>query len=205
MGKGDKPDPIFIQQWKDEMKLIISHRFKGKKLNEKKVDKYLDKVLSTMKNPEVKIVNNYRNKEVDTDLLSLIDTIHNNDLIIGGGGVLYVQHDTEGKENVMYDYISEKQILRSEYKKKRKLCKDGSDEWMYYDILQNATKIIINSLYGVHGYEGFILYNRFIAESITNIGRQIITTAVMTFESFLSDGIKYNTEGGSVSILHKCC
>ena len=188
-------EPIFVQQWKDRMKTIIRYRFKDHPLSEKKIDNYLNKVLAkSMKNPKVKVVNNYRNKEVDTDLLALIDTIHDNDLIIGGGGVLYVQHDTNGRDNVMYDYISEKQKLRGDYKKRRKQYEKGTNEWMYYDILQNATKIIINSLYGVHGYEGFILYNRFIAESITNIGRQIITTAVMTFENFLSSGVKYNTE-----------
>lgn len=191
----ERKEAVFITQWKDEMKSLIKFRFKDRPLSEKKIDNYLNEVLhKTMKNPKVKVVNNYRNQEVSTDLLSLIDTIHDNDLIIGGGGVLYVQHDTENRENVMYDYIVTKQKLRNSYKAKRREFPDDSDEWIYYDILQNATKIIINSLYGVHGYDGFALYNRFIAESITNIGRQIITTAVMTFENFLSNGVKYNTE-----------
>ena len=77
---------------------------------------------------------------------------------------------------------------------KRKEHADDPDLFAYFDILQNAAKIILNSLYGVHGYEGFILYNRFIAESVTNIGRQIITTAVMTFDGFLSNAVLYNTE-----------
>jgi hypothetical protein len=188
-------EAIFLTQWKDEMKERIRMRFPDKPLSEKKIEKYLDNVIhATIKNPKVKVVNNYRNKEVTTDLLSLIDTIYDNDLIIGGGGVLYVQHDTEGRENVMYNYIVHKQGTRNKYKASRKQYSDDSDEWIYYDILQNATKIIINSLYGVHGYEGFVLYNRFIAESVTNIGRQIITTAVMTFENFLSNGVRYNTE-----------
>lgn len=188
-------EAVFITQWKDEMKERIKLRFKDKKLNEKKVEKYLDKLIKKhMVNPELDIVNNYRNQSTHTDLLSLIDTIHDHQLIIGGGGVLYVQHDTKGRDNIMYKFIAAKQVERNAYKKQRKNYPDDSDEWAYYDILQNATKIIINSLYGVHGYDGFILYNRFIAESITNIGRQIITTAVMTFEMFLANGIKYNTE-----------
>ena len=190
-----RKEAIFITQWKDEMKERIKLRFPDKPLSDKKINKYLDNVIHLcMVNPKVRVENNYRGKTVHTDLLSLIDTIHDNDLIIGGGGVLYVQQDTEGRENVMYKYIISKQGLRNQYKKKRKSYPDDSDEWIYYDILQNATKIIINSLYGVHGYDGFVLYNRFIAESITNIGRQIITTAVMTFENFLSNGVRYNTE-----------
>jgi hypothetical protein len=191
-----KGEAIFITQWKDEMKERIKMRFPDKPLSDKKINKYLDDVIhACMVNPKVVVVNNYREAApVETDLLSLIDTIHKNDLIIGGGGVLYVQHNTDGRENVLYNYIIAKQGLRNKYKKMRKNYPDDSDEWIYYDILQNATKIIINSLYGVHGYDGFVLYNRFIAESITNIGRQIITTAVMTFENFLSNGVRYNTE-----------
>ena len=188
-------EAIFITQWKDEMKKRIKLRFPNKKLNMKKIEEYLDECIrKNMVNPKVVVVNNYRNKKTRTDLLSLIDTIYDNDLIIGGGGVLYVQHGTEGKENYMYQYIVEKQKLRGEYKAKRKLFKKHTAEWVYYDNLQLATKIIINGLYGCHGYEGFILFNKFLAESITNIGRQIICTAVMVFENFLSGSIQYNTE-----------
>lgn len=190
----EKREAIFITQWKDEMREMIKYRFPHKKLSKKKIDAYLDNVIRvSMKNPKVAVINNYRKKEVHTDLLSLIDLIHDHDLIIGGGGVLYEQHDC-GKENVMYNYIINKQGLRGKYKALRKKYDEDTNEWLYYDILQNATKIVINSLYGLHGYEYFILYNKFIAESVTNIGRQIITTAVMTFENFLSGGVRYNTE-----------
>ena len=190
-----RKEAVFITQWKDEMKERIKLRFKGRPLDDDKIDAYLNKMVSEyMVNPKVEVVNNYRNATVQTDLLALIDTIYDNNLIIGGGGVLYVSHDCEHRENVMYDYITTEQTLRNSYKKQRKQYPDDSDVWAFYDILQNATKIIINSLYGVHGYDGFVLYNRFIAESVTNIGRQIITTAVMTFENFLSNGVRYNTE-----------
>lgn len=189
-----KKEAVFVTQWKQEMTQLIKMKFSGYKLSNKKINLYMDKLIQAhMVNPQLEVVNNYRDAVVKTDLLSLIDTIEEKQLIIGGGGVLYVQHG-DGKENVMYDYITTQQGLRGSYKAKRKDYPDHSDEWIYYDILQNATKIIINSLYGVHGYDGFILYNRFIAESVTNIGRQIITTALLTFENFLSNGVKYNTE-----------
>lgn len=192
---GKQKEAIFITQWKDEMKRRLKLRFRDKKLSDKKIEEYLDKTVHAyMVNPKVEVVNNYRNKTVKTDLLSLIDVIHDNDLIIGGGGSLFVQHGTPGKENYMYPYIVEKQGLRGKYKAKRKASDENSAEYVYYDNLQLATKIIINGLYGIHGYEGFILYNRFLAESITNIGRQIICTAVMSFENFLSGSIQYNTE-----------
>ena len=190
-----KKEAIFITKWKDAMKSQILLKYADKSLSSKKIDKYLDALVEDyISNPQIIVSNNYRNQNVKTDLLSLIDAIEEQQLIIGGGGVLYVQHDTEGRENILYDYIVKKQDERSFHKKERKKYPDDSNEWVFEDILQLAIKIIINSLYGVHGYDGFVLYNRFIAESITNEGRQIITTAVTVFDNFLSGGIKYNTE-----------
>ena len=57
--------------------------------NQKKIDKYLDSLIEKrMQNPKVQIYNNYREQSVTTDLLSLIDTIHEHQLIIGGGGYM---------------------------------------------------------------------------------------------------------------------
>ena len=84
-----KKEAIFVTQWKDEMKERLKIRFKDKLLNEKKIDKYLDSLIEKrMQNPKVQIYNNYREQSVTTDLLSLIDTIHEHQLIIGGGGYM---------------------------------------------------------------------------------------------------------------------
>lgn len=188
-------EAVFIRKWKDEMKRRIYLRFPGTPWNEKKIDVYLTKLVhETMKNPEVNVVNNYRNQSVKTDLLSLIDVIEENQLIIGGAGVLFVQHDTPGRENVLFGYITQLGDKRNGAKAERKKYEKGTYMWIRFDIKQNNIKVKNNSLYGVHGYIKFILYNRFLAESITNGGRQIITTAVMTFENFLSGSIKLNTE-----------
>lgn len=45
------------------------------------------------------------------------------------------------------------------------------------------------------GYVGFVFYNRFIAESITNQGRQIISSAANAFEGFVGDSLSFSTEG----------
>jgi hypothetical protein len=73
-----KGEAIFITQWKDEMKERIKMRFPDKPLSDKKINKYLDDVIhACMVNPKVVVVNNYREAApVETDLLSLIDTIH---------------------------------------------------------------------------------------------------------------------------------
>jgi hypothetical protein len=78
---------------------------------------------------------------------------------------------------------------RKSAKKKRDLFDKGTSEWDGADREQLAFKLIINSLYGCMGYPGFILYNIFIAEAITNQGRQIITSAINAIENFLADAM----------------
>lgn len=135
-------EAIFITQWKNEMKERIRIRFKDKPLSEKKIDAYLnEKIKEYMSNPQVQIINNYRGAVVNTDLLSLIDTIENNQLIIGGGGVLYVQHGTTGRKNVLFDYITNNMTKRNFHKKERKKYDKGTDEWLREDIMQANVKI----------------------------------------------------------------
>lgn len=134
-------EAIFITQWKNEMKERIKLRFKDKPLNDKKIDAYLnEKIKEYMVNPPLQIVNNYREAVVNTDLLSLIDTIEENQLIIGGGGVLFVQHDTPNKKNVLFDYIVNLQNKRNGHKKARKQYEKNSDGWIREDIFQLNTK-----------------------------------------------------------------
>ena len=73
---------------------------------------------------------------------------------------MYVQHDTEGRENVMFDFIISKQKERAFHKKERKKYEKYSDAWVMEENFQLNVKILINSLYGAHGYPGFVLYNR---------------------------------------------
>ena len=139
--KRQKVEAVFITKWKNEMRERIKLRFKDKPLNEKKINQYLDKkVKEYLVNPEVEIVNNYRGLSTKTDLLSLIDLIEENQLIIGGGGVLFVQHNTPGRTNIMFGYITNLKDTRNNYKAERKKYKEDTDIWIRFDIFQNNTK-----------------------------------------------------------------
>lgn len=187
-----KKEAIFITKWKKKVSDII--KMKYNEIDDKKLNATLDIIIKeNLKNPKVGILNNYLNKVVKTDVLSLIDTIENNQLIIGGSGVLYQSHSV--KENPLIHFIMKNMSLRNEFKAARKKYDKGTDEWSMYDILQLIVKILINTLYGVMGYPGFILFNLFIAESITNQGKQIVCTAVESFENFLQDAVKFSTTG----------
>jgi len=187
-----KKEAIYIAKWKKKVSDIVKMKYDG--IDSKDLDKLLDGIINrTLKNPKVGILNNYLNKVVKTDVLSLIDTIDTNNLIIGGSGVLYQPHGV--KENPLIHFIMQNMSLRNEFKGLRKKYDKGTDEWSMYDILQLIVKILINTLYGVMGYPGFILFNLFIAESITNQGKQIVCTAVESFENFLQDAVKFSTVG----------
>ncbi|BBG23976.1 DNA-directed DNA polymerase I [Sulfuracidifex tepidarius] len=63
------------------------------------------------------------------------------------------------------------------YKKKAKQAKDVEQK-TFYDVVQRAMKVFINATYGVFGAETFPLYAPAVAESVTALGRYVITSTV---------------------------
>lgn len=61
------------------------------------------------------------------------------------------------------------------YKKKAKEKALSEEMRNWYDVVQRAMKVYINASYGVFGHEKFPLYALPVAESVTAIGRMIIT------------------------------
>ncbi len=64
------------------------------------------------------------------------------------------------------------------YKKKAKDKSLSDDERSWYDVVQKAMKVYINAAYGVFGSEAFPLYAPSVAESVTALGRKVITSAI---------------------------
>lgn len=183
-------ESVFIMRWVQQMAQILQLSFPDR--SKKDIDDYLFNYAKTnISNKPVVLINNYRNKTVKTTILEVIDAIEKERLIIGGDGVLYIQHSVA--ENPLIGYILHVMDSRKLMKKERDKYTKYSDDWVAYDIKQLNFKILINSLYGVLGYKRFLLSNRFLAQSITNQGKQIITTAVCTFENFLSDNVNFVT------------
>ena len=63
----------------------------------------------------------------------------------------------------------------------------GSDEYIYYRILQLTYKILMNSYYGILGERNSAFYNPFVQNSITMTGQDLITTSIIGMETFLSN------------------
>ena len=134
----------FIQQWKEEQKRSMRLKYKDR-LDEKKLDKALDKLIrDKLYVPVALLENNYLQKTAQTDLLQIIDFIHLNHPIIGGNGVLYYQH--KQRENPMLDWIISIMDGRKMAKKMRAKFPKGTAEWLLYDIKQILYKLTINSL-----------------------------------------------------------
>ncbi|QKQ99503.1 DNA-directed DNA polymerase I [Metallosphaera tengchongensis] len=69
------------------------------------------------------------------------------------------------------------------YKKKAKQKDLDEERKMLYDVVQRGMKVFINATYGVFGAETFPLYAPAVAESVTALGRFIITsTKNMAFQ-----------------------
>ncbi|WP_338600656.1 DNA-directed DNA polymerase I [Sulfolobus tengchongensis] len=64
------------------------------------------------------------------------------------------------------------------YKKKAKSPSISEEQKMLYDVVQRAMKVFINATYGVFGAESFPLYAPAVAESVTALGRYVITNTV---------------------------
>ncbi len=64
------------------------------------------------------------------------------------------------------------------YKKKSKRKDLDKDTRDWYDVVQRAMKVYINAAYGVFGHDKFPLYAVPVAESVTAIGRAIITSTL---------------------------
>jgi len=63
----------------------------------------------------------------------------------------------------------------------KKMAKDSSipeELRSWYDVVQSAMKVYINASYGVFGHEKFPLYTPSLAESVTALGRYVITSTL---------------------------
>lgn len=179
-----------VNNWRDYTLKAVKRRF-GNGVDMAKVEKYVNYLIDhEMKVPRLYLVNNLQRRLRYTDATTLGQFIEQEHLITGGAGVLFLQHDIS--DNPQREFILWLMGKRKKEKKTRDTFERGvGDDWDVWNNKQMNTKIVTNALYGVFGYAKFILHNLFLAESITRMGRVIISTAACGFENFLADNIKF--------------
>ncbi|WP_449289233.1 DNA polymerase domain-containing protein [Natrarchaeobius oligotrophus] len=83
-------------------------------------------------------------------------------------------HFRKAPDGVNRTMITELLAEREEKKALRNEHEPGTAEYEQYDRQQGAVKVIMNSLYGVSGWEQFRLYDKEAASAITATGREVI-------------------------------
>ncbi|ARS88612.1 DNA-directed DNA polymerase [Natrarchaeobaculum aegyptiacum] len=83
-------------------------------------------------------------------------------------------HFQKKPDGVNREMIEELLAEREEKKALRNEHEPGTPEYEQYDRQQGAVKVIMNSLYGVSGWEQFRLYDKEAAAAITATGREVI-------------------------------
>jgi len=78
------------------------------------------------------------------------------------------------KIGVMTELVDEALSLKSEAKKKRNSATPDTAEYNRFSEEYDVRKTIVNSLFGVTGWEYFFLYDELTAESISTMGQEVI-------------------------------
>ncbi|USZ68867.1 DNA polymerase [Halorussus salilacus] len=83
-------------------------------------------------------------------------------------------HFRKDKDGIIREIIDETLTEREEKKSLRNERDPGTAEYERFDRQQAAVKVIMNSLYGVLGWERFRLYDKAMGAAITATGREVI-------------------------------
>ena len=78
-------------------------------------------------------------------------------------------------DGMMREMVDELLTEREEKKTKRDQHEPGTDEYVLFNRQQAATKVIMNSLYGVSGWDRFRLYDKENAAAVTATGREVLS------------------------------
>lgn len=94
---------------------------------------------------------------------------------------------------------------RAVYKKNMINSKKGSEEYVYWQVLQLTMKILANSYYGVLSQAVSTFYNSFIQNSITLTGQDLISVSIYFIESFLSNNKKFDNLDDVIDFINNIC
>ena len=144
------------------------------------------------KETKCKIDNNYTKTQTTSTLLEMANWINEREPICTAYGVMFKKHNLK-KPNPLTELVRSFMEGRDVYKKKMFEYLEAHDytNVSKYNLLQLLSKRDANSIYGCLGNAACVLYNLYVAASITAQGRSVISTATMFFESFLANNVKF--------------
>ena len=176
--------------YKDQLKRMTKRVYPN--ISEVMMDKALDySIEKRYKAIPAVIDNNYTKKQVDIWLRDLTNYILAKEPICTVWGVMFKKHGVV--PNPTMDMITQFMDQRGIHKAQMFQYPKGSEEFAKYNLLQLLDKLDANATYGALSNKSCLLYNLYVAASITAQGREFISTATMFFEMFLSNGVKFGS------------
>ena len=146
-------------------------------------------IAKRFKDFDMKVQNNYNRTVTDLTMLEMLDYIARREPILTSYGVLFKKHDDV--PNPMGKVIQNFLDLRKAHKKEMFKYPKGSEMFEHYNLLQALDKIDVNGIYGLIGLYVSLIYDLNISPSVTSTGRSLISAAIMCFESFLGNNVKF--------------
>ena len=110
------------------------------------------------------------------------------------------QHFRKQPDGIMREMVDELLTEREEKKSKRDDYSPGEPKYELFDRQQAAVKVIMNSLYGVSGWDRFRLYDKDNAAAVTATGREVIEFTQETANEFDKDVIYGDTDSVMLQI-----
>ena len=161
-------------------------------LQKQELSKAIDySIKKRLRNAECNIHNNYRNTLANSNLLDVCDYIEDNKYIMTAYGTLFERH--KEVHNPLYRVLDVFINNRIKFKKEMFKYPKGSEEFKKYNMLQLLAKLDANASYGVLGAYSSLLYNIYIAASTTSQGRACISHAILFFEQFLANNVRFGS------------
>lgn len=138
------------------------------------------------------LYNSYENTVTSTSLGQVVDWLESYKPLIAESGVYFYPKDV--KRNVNIEIIKENMLdARTIHKKEKFDALDAGDVFTaaVKDIQQANDKKAANSGYGAEGQSSSFLFNVHSAMSVTSCGRGQLSTAILCFENFFNDNVKF--------------
>lgn len=195
----DYPETISITKYKEIMMDMLHIAFPL--LTEDELALGLDHYISkSFKDFDLKIDNNYKNKQVEMTMQSLVQYILSKEPIITTHGTLFARHGS--MPNPIYDMIEEFISLRKIHKAEMFKYPKGSELFERFNLLQLLDKIDANGFYGTTAQHSCIFYNIYVASSTTSQGRSCNSAAALFFESFLNNNVPFGSMNELVEFIY---
>ncbi len=179
-----------LTEYKNKMREVLSLYYPTYSLS------FLDSVIEEeinkkFKDTEAELQNSYTGKTQKMTLLAISDYIDEKTPTCTAMGTLFKQHDAE--RNLMFETMQSFLDLRGIHKKEMFKYPKGTKEFDKYNLMQLLDKIDANGSYGCIGQYSSLIYNVYVASSITSQGRAYISSASLFFEAFIADNVKFGS------------